>query len=171
MLQIFNIEAFDKNRHVRENFDCGVELLNNFLKRLLSQQETKRLCKTYVAIPNNSLDILGFYTLSAAGLLAKDLSEKIQKGLPKYSEYPVIRIGRLAVDRTVQKRGLGEQLLVHSLVKSFDITNHIGSIGVLVDAKDERARNFYLRYGFNSVLSSDLKLFIPNSVIKNLLAG
>lgn len=117
------------------------------------------------------MDILGFYTLSAAGLLAKDLSEKIQKGLPKYSEYPVIRIGRLAVDRTVQKRGLGEQLLVHSLVKSFDITNHIGSIGVLVDAKDERARNFYLRYGFNSVLSSDLKLFIPNSVIKNLLAG
>ena len=71
------------------------------------------------------------------------------KGLPRL-DVPVVLIGKLAVDRSVQGQGLGALLLVDALRRSLQISEQVGIGAVEVDAIDDAARNFYLKFGFRS---------------------
>ncbi len=94
--------------------------------------------------------IIGYYTLSAAALQADDLPTELLKKLrlPRYPELPATLIGRLAVDVDFRGLRLGELLLMHALKRSWIGSQHIASLAVIVEAKDDLARQFYLRYDF-----------------------
>jgi ribosomal protein S18 acetylase RimI-like enzyme len=74
---------------------------------------------------------------------------------------PAVRLGRLAVDISVQGQGLGEHLLIDAMRRTREVLRHIGVNVLLVDAKDEKAAAFYRKYGFRAFPGNPLQLVIP----------
>jgi GNAT superfamily N-acetyltransferase len=147
--------------HKRDAFNCSEPELDNYLKHYARQHAKNNISRTFIAAPQTDpTQVLGFYTLSAGSIIFDDLPIKLQKKLPKYP-IPIARIGRLAVDTKVHGQGIGEYLLMDALYRCTALANEIGIVGVAVDAKNKKAKTFYLKYGFYELTNTPLKLFIP----------
>lgn len=150
--------------HDRQAFDCGRSELNEWLQRIARQHQEKGLSKTFVAtreqMPNC---IYGYYALTLAELDSSHLPESWQKKLPQ--RIPGVRLGRLAVDQQFQGKGLGELLLVDALRRARRIYAEAGGIGLFVDALDEQAARYYVRFGFESAPDNTLLLFLSAKVV------
>lgn len=153
--------------HDRASFDCGKPELNDWLHRLAGQYERRDLARVYVAVRENDPRVLGYYAISNHLVRCDALPEEQAKGLPTI-DIPVVLLGRLAVDRTAQGQGLGAHLLIDALRRVAHISEHIGVRAVEVDAIDETARQFYLKYGFIPLLDVQQHLFLPIQVIRKL---
>ena len=100
--------------HDRSAFDCGEDDLNIYLRRYARQNHESGGAKCFVATPRDTpACILGFYTLSPASFEFARAPSVVTRGLGRY-DVPVYRLGRLAVDRSVQSRGLGGSLLLRA---------------------------------------------------------
>lgn len=147
----------------RDRFDCGETALNEFLARQAGQQQRKDFGKTYVALAEGEDAIAGFVTLSAGQVATTDLPAQLK--LPRYP-VPILRVGRLAVDKRFQGQGVGRDLLAFALRLALDFSERVGLYAVVVDAKDERAATFYRRLGFCPTLDDGLCLYLPLSVLR-----
>lgn len=154
-------------RHNRKNFNCGEVRLNDYLKCYALQDMKRNINRTFVATQLNSLDILGFYSLCMSSIDFRELPQT--RGLPRYP-IPVARLTRLGVDESVQKKGLGEYLLMAALKRCYDVSQEIAMYGVIVDAKHEIAKNFYIKYGFEELTVQPLTLFVTCSYIERLVS-
>lgn len=161
------IEPFDRLRHDRSGFDCGLPLLNNWLATKVSQFEKKDLARTYVLVETGNTTVKGFYALSNHTVVYEALPEDQAKGLP-HIDMPVVLIGRLAVDRSVQGQGLGEFLLIDALRRAEYLASKIGIRAVEVDAINEDAKRFYERFGFLTLKDDPRHLFLSMTVIRKL---
>lgn len=155
MALIFELLNPDLNRI---NFDCGEEALNHYLKNFARQDMTRELARTFIIRQKREYNILGYYTLSSGAVDLKDLSSSQLKKLPKYP-IPVARLARLAVDKQEQSKGYGELLLIDALYRASLAGENIGIYGMVIDAKHEKAKQFYQRYGFQSISLNPLILF------------
>ncbi len=152
----------------RSLFDCGISELNDYLQRYARQNHKKGIAKTWVMVNSNNEQVpVGYYSISMAELQQESLSDEQKKGFPRYP-LPVIRIGKLAVDKQLQGQRLGELLLVDIFKRGIRISQDIGVVGFLVDAINERAKQFYLKYGFSPLVNSPLSLFLPMTRISQL---
>lgn len=142
------IEILDK-KHKREEFDCGNDQLNNYLKHQAGQDMKRKLSACFVLNESSSNQILGYYTLSNNSISLNSFTEEIQKKLPKsYKSIPTTLLGRLAIDKKQHGRGLGKILLVDALKRSHELSKEIGSFAVVVDPIDYDAEMFYKKYDF-----------------------
>ena len=146
--------------HQREGFDCGEPALNEFLSRLAGQQQRRGFGKTYVALAEDSVSVVGFVTLSAGQVATAQLPSTLK--LPRYP-VPVLRIGRLAVDTRHQGHGVGSGLLGFALDLASRWSQSVGLYGVAVEAKHDQARNFYLGLGFLSGVDDPRHMILPLS--------
>jgi len=145
--------------HDRQNFDCGRQELNDWLLRIARQHQEKGLSKTFVATSEQAPErICGYYALTLAELENHHLPEASRKKLPR--RIPGVRLGRLAVDQHYHRKGLGELLLVDALTRARRIYTEAGGIGLFVDAMDEQAAGYYLRFGFEAAPDNPLLLFL-----------
>jgi len=150
-------------RHDRQGFDCGRQELNDWLRQVARQHQDKGLSKTFVAIRDDAPDrICGYYALTLAELENRHLPDAWRKKLPR--RIPGVRLGRLAVDKQYQGKSLGELLLVDALTRVQRITTEAGGIGLFVDAIDEQAAGYYLRFGFEASPDNPLLLFLSAKV-------
>ncbi len=154
-----HIELLD-GRHCRVGFDCGVAALNDFLRRLAGQQQRRGFGKTYVALAGNGADVVGFITVAVGQVEARALPAQLK--LPR-QPVPMLRIGRLAVDKKAQGQGVGLDLLAFALQLAIEFSARIGLYAVVVDAKDAQVAEFYRRLHFESTLDDELCLFLPLS--------
>ena len=121
--------------HDRQRFDCGRQELNVWLQQLARQHQDKRVSKTFVAIHQDEPErIYAYYALTLAELENRHLPDAWRKKLPR--RIPGVRLGRLAVDRQYQGKGLGEILLVDALTRARRIYAEAGGMGLFVDAID-----------------------------------
>lgn len=150
--------------HDRSAFDCGEPSLNDYLQRYARQNDERRLGRTYVAVVPDQKCVEGYYTLASGAVERADLPEK---RLPRYP-IPVILLARLAVDQSAQGQRLGEKLLLHALRRCSRISEYVGVYAVVVDALNERAHRFYLRYGFVPVRDDPNRLYLSVQEIKKL---
>ena len=90
--------------------------------------------------------------------------------LPRYPKLPATLLGRLAVTQHHQGRGLGEHLLIDALRRSLDATVNVGSVAVVVDPIDDRARAFYEKHEFMALADQPNRLFLPMGTIQRGLA-
>jgi GNAT superfamily N-acetyltransferase len=153
--------------HDRASFDCGKPPLNEWLQRFAGQYERRDLARTYVAVREGNPRVLGYYAISNHLVRYDALPDEQAKGLPTI-DIPVILLGRLAVDKTAQGQGLGQHLLIDALRRAVHISEHIGVRAVEVDAIDDGARQFYLKFGFVPLLDDQDHLFLPMQVIRKL---
>lgn len=146
--------------HDRQSFDCGRHELNDWLSKVARQHQEKGLSRTFVAVREEApARICGYYALTLAELENRHLPEAWRKKLPR--RIPGVRLGRLAVDQRFHGKKLGELLLVDALARAQRIYAEAGGIGLFVDAMDEQAAGYYLRFGFRVAPDNPLLLFFP----------
>ena len=146
--------------HNRQSFDCGRAELNNWLRQVARQHQDKGLSKIFVAIQDEDpACICGFYALTLAEIDRRFLPDTYQKKLPQ--RIPGVRLGRLAVALSYQKKGLGELLLVDAISRARRIHQDAGVVGLFVDAIDDDASGFYRHYSFLSLPDTPLLLVYP----------
>lgn len=155
--------------HDRVAFNCGIDVLNRYIREQAGQDSTKKIAATFVLIGNTPVKIAGYYSLSSTSINVGELPEAVAKKLPRYPLMPATLIGRLAVDRHYQGRGCGELLLVDALKRSLVSTKQIGSVAVVVDAIDDSAKAFYAHFQFILLEGFSHRLFLPMKAIENLL--
>lgn len=163
----YSIEPLAR-RHGRENFSCGNEELDRYLKHQANQDAKRKVAAPFVLVEKTKPQVLGYYTLSSYGILVEDLPEEIIKKLPRYPVIPATLLGRLAVDVNFQKQGLGELLLMDALYRSLNQANIIGSSAVVVEAKDKKAVAFYTKFNFLPFKECTHRLFLPMKTISKL---
>lgn len=159
-----SIEALAK-KHDRRAFSCGVGELDEYLRRFARQHADAKLSRTYVAV--DGMAIRGFYGLAMSAVRRENLPAKHAGRFPNFP-LPVARLARLAVDLRHQRQGLGDLLLADALQRCLRLSAEIGMIGMIVDAKDERARGWYERYEFERLPDSPLTLWLPAAAIERL---
>lgn len=154
-------QVLDVRVHDRAAFHCGVPTLDDFLQKYAAQQNSKGISTVFVivddAVPSK---ILGFYTLSAAQIDVQQISETERKKLPRYP-VPCFRMGRLARDIESRSAGLGEALIGCAVDRCLQARSLVGAYALLVDAKDEKAKSFYERYGFVPCVDAPMTLYLP----------
>jgi GNAT superfamily N-acetyltransferase len=143
--------------HDRKSFDCGVEALNEYLRKYALQNQKKHISRTYVSTVGNK--IVGYYSLAYGHVTPQETPHNISAGLPRYP-IPVLLLARLAVDKTFHGKGLGASLLRDVLVKAPAAAEIAALRAVVVDAKDETAKAFYERFGFSSSPANPYHLFM-----------
>lgn len=150
--------------HDRQGFDCGRQELNDWLRQVARQHQDKGLSKTFVAVREEEPSrICSYYALTLSELENRHLPEAWRKKLPR--RIPGVRLGRLAIDKHYQGKGLGALLLVDALTRARRIAAEAGGIGLFVDALDEQAAGYYRRFGFAASPDNPLLLFLPAGVI------
>lgn len=156
----------------RSEFSCGNVELDRFFRQYAGQNQFRHhLGTTYVAIEEDGR-IAGFATVSPTEILAERVPSSMKKRLPRFP-LPALRLARLAVDTRMSGRGVGRMLVASVLRLARDLSESVGCVGVVVDAKTE-AIGFYESLGFVQLeaLGGELgdrpiptPLFLPLSAI------
>jgi len=154
-------------QHRRDGFDCGDAALNDFLLRQAGQQQRRGFGKTYVAVAEDGVTVTGFVTVSAGQVAASALPSQLK--LPRYPA-PMLRIGRLAVDVRHQDMGVGQDLLAFTLRLAVEFSQRVGLYAVVVDAKHDKAKAFYVRLGFLACADNPLCLYLPIATLEQSIA-
>jgi GNAT superfamily N-acetyltransferase len=155
--------------HDRASFDCTDDNLNLYLQRYARQNHDSGGAKCFVASPTDAPGhVLGFYTLSPASIEYVRAPAVVKKGLARY-DVPMFRLGRLAVDKTVQGRGVGGALLLCAADRCIRVAKDVGGVAILIDAKSDRAAQWYAGYGALTLLDAPLSLVLPLAVAAEAL--
>lgn len=156
------------SQHRKADFTCGKELLDIYFREQAKQDVKRMLSACFVLPDKDGKTVAGYYTLSNSTIPLELVPEKYRKKLPKsYKSIPATLLGRLAVDKNFQGKGLGKLLLIDALKRSYEISSKIGSFAVVVDPIDEEAEAFYESFGFTKLPDSG-KQFIAMNTIKQL---
>ena len=145
-------------------FDCGYPELNQYFRLYAYKNDQLSIGKTFVAITEAG-QVAGYMTISTAQIAAGSFPEELRAKLPRYP-VPAFRIGKLAIDLRFQGSGSGRWLLTQALKKAVDVSASVGLYTVLVDAIDDKAKSFYVKYGFIPFEGHPLTLFLPLATIK-----
>jgi GNAT superfamily N-acetyltransferase len=138
-------------------FDCGHPLLNDCLRRYALQNQRANAAKTCVVC--QGLRVIGYYSLAVGAVDHGDATARVRKGLARHP-IPVMVLARLAVDLKHQGKKIGRGLLRDALLRTFQAAEIAGIRAIFVHAKDERARRFYERYGFEPSPIHSLQLML-----------
>ena len=64
--------------------------------------------------------------------------------------------------------GIGLYILIDALKRSLIVSNQIGIVAIIVDAKNEKAIAFYEHFSFIKLPENNHRLFLPISIIQKL---
>jgi GNAT superfamily N-acetyltransferase len=145
--------------HDRASFCCGISELDDYLRQQASQDARRKVAAPFVMV-DSARRILGYYTLSAYAIRVTELPLERARKLPKYPLIPATLIGRLAVSRDHHGLKLGRLLLMDALYRSWKGSIEVASVGIVAEAWDEAARNFYLHHEFTPLAEQPRKLFL-----------
>lgn len=153
--------------HEVADFRCGHEALNVFLVRYALQSQHSGGARTYVAC--RGLRVVGYYSLTAGAVRLEEAPARVAKGLPRHP-VPIVLLARLTVDQREQCQGLGAALLKDACQRYLQACEMIGSRALVTHAKDEPARSFYLRFGFEPSPTHENHLFLLTKDLKKTLS-
>ena len=156
-------------KHDRDAFDCGEEALNEFLRRYARKSHDLGGAKTFLAIGDgDDKSILGFYSLSPASVEYARTPEIVKRGLARH-DVPGFRLARLAVDRKMQRQGIGGQLLLAAGRRCLMAAAEVGGVVLVIDAKNEKVAGWYASYGAVPLPDAPLSLLLPLATIETAL--
>lgn len=163
----WRIEPLQRD-HDRARFDCGEPALDDYLSRFARQNQESEVARTFVAVSDaEPARILGYYSLAVGAIDRMNLPPQAARRFPNFP-LPIARLARLAVDRSQQGKGLGEDLLLDALSRCLRVAADVGIAAVLIDAKHERAKAFYARYEFEALPDHPLILWLPLAALRKL---
>jgi GNAT superfamily N-acetyltransferase len=168
----YSIEAFDPDRHNRTDFGCGLERIDNYLKRTARKHQDDDFTRLFVAVRPGLDRVLGYYTLNAHNLIGDGLPDALSRRAPRYG-IPAAYLSMLSVDRTEQGQGLGRILLVNALRRLLDASGSIGLKALLLDIVDDdgpeayaHRLEFYQSMGFLSFPDRESRMLLLLDTIR-----
>lgn len=164
----FSIPALITAENHVDDFDCGKESLNHYLKRFALTNTAAGTARTFVTTLIGEHSVVAYYSLAAGSVEKAQVPERVAKGVPNHP-IPVVLLARLAVDRDFQGKGVGKGLLRDALLRSLSAAEVIGIRAILVHAKDEEAANFYASSGFTPSPTNQLHLMLLMKDLKRSL--
>ena len=133
--------------HQVDAFKCGETSLEEWLKRRALLNQTNGASRTFVVV-DESQSVMGYYALAAGAVHHQDATRSIRQNMP--DPLPVMVLARLAVDMRAQGMQLGAGLLRDAVERSLAVAQNAGVRALLVHALHERAKEFYMHYGFQA---------------------
>lgn len=154
--------------HALSGFDCGEGSLNLWLEQHARAAQGAGSAQTFV-VTDDEQDgrVVGYHAIAAASIEHVDATDRARKGMPRHP-IPALLLARLAVDKSVAGRGLGAFLLRDAMLRAVSASDDLGIRILLAHALNEKARTFYLRFGFEESPTDDLNMQI---IIKDVRAA
>lgn len=149
-------------------FDCGVEVLNTWLREHALASDRSGMTSVYVTTAGGR--VVGYYGLCTSVIEHEDAIAKVGRGMPRHP-IPALLISRFAVDVSQQGHGLGRQLLRDALVRVVKVADDVGVRALHVHAKNPQARAFYASVGFTPSPVDDAHLQLPIKTIRASLGA
>lgn len=147
-------------RHDRSGFTCGKAALDRYIRQQASQDVRRGVASVFVAsAPEQPGRILGYFTLSAASVAPAALPPEMARRLPRHP-IPAALIGRMAVDLSVARRGLGAILVADAVQKAMAAARIVAVSVIAVDPIDDEARAFYATFGFRALHGPERRMFL-----------
>jgi ribosomal protein S18 acetylase RimI-like enzyme len=169
------IEPFDPERHDRAAFSCGVEQVDNYFQKTANKLAKADNVRLYVMV-DPAGTVIGFYALNAYAVHFTDLPAKFARTRPSHGNIPAAYISMIGRDQRFRGGGYGGDLLVDALRRIAFAADAIGVAVVMLDVLDcgdpdrvARRKTLYESYGFQSLASNPLRMFLPVSVIHKLI--
>jgi len=138
-------------------FDCGQAALNQFLQRFALHNQRANGAQTYMSCQDRA--VAGFYSLAVGSVEPESAAPRVIKGMAQHP-VPVMLLARLAVDLKHQGVGLGRALLKDALLRTAQAADIAGIRALLVHAKDDEARQWYLNWDFEPSQTNPFHLFL-----------
>lgn len=126
----------------RKTFASGATELDEWFAKYAWQNQRAKNAVVYVATLDDL--VVGYYAICSGGISADQAPDGFAKGRP--TNIPIVLLARLAVDRRAQDRGLGGQLFRDAITRSVAASDAIGAAALVIHARDENARDFYLKH-------------------------
>ncbi|MBK6288360.1 MAG: GNAT family N-acetyltransferase [Gammaproteobacteria bacterium] len=150
-----------------DGFDCAEPALNQFLQRLALVNQRANSAQTYVCCQGDRV-AAGFYSLTVGSVEPQAAPTRASKGLARHP-VPVMILARLAVDQDHQRKRLGQALLRDALLRTVQAADIAGIRCLLVHAKDDAARQWYLSWEFEPSPTDPYHLFLMIKDLKAML--
>ena len=139
-------------------FSSGAADLDTWLIKFAWQNQRANTATTYVTCADTR--VVGYYAVTVAAYDRAAAPTVLAERAPR--QIPCILLARLAVDRGYQGSGLDAALLRDALERAVFVSDQIAAKAVLVHARDDRARDFYLANGdFLQSPVEPMHLFAP----------
>lgn len=171
----FTIEPFDPDRHDRSSFTCGIDPVDNFLKRTANKLAKADNLRLFV-MTSDAGEVAGFHAINAHSVDYGALPERYARSRPRHGSIPAGFIAMIGVDRRFQGRRLGGDLLIDALTRIERASLAIGIAVVLLDVLDcgnpelvQKRKRLYESYGFTALLSNPTRLYIPIATVRGLV--
>jgi GNAT superfamily N-acetyltransferase len=153
-------EAVSK-AHDRKSFDCGDAAMNDFLRRYARQSHEQNAAKTFCAIDVTMPGrILGFYTITPSAVAHEDVPPTMTRGMARH-EVAGYKLARIATDVSIARLGLGGRLLAAAALRCLRIATEAGGMLLIIDAKSDRAAEWYAGYGAEPLRDRPLTVVMP----------
>jgi hypothetical protein len=156
--------------HWLDDFECGEAALDDWLKRHALTAQASHSARVFVTFVDSDEEkaVAGYYALAAAQVAPSEATERALRGQPKTRPVPAILLARLAVEIRHQEAGVGKSLLRDAMLRSLDAAENIGARVLLVHAKHEQAKRWYMKWDFEESPSDPLHLMM---LMKDLRAA
>jgi predicted N-acetyltransferase YhbS len=145
--------------HDCDGFDCGYALLNDWLRRFALQNQRANAVRTFVVCRDQECRVIGYYSLAVGAVDHAAAPARVRQGLARHP-IPVMVLARLAVDIRHQGKKIGRGLLKDAVLRTLQAAGIAGIRAIFVHAKDDRARDFYQRFGFEPSPIHPLQLML-----------
>lgn len=132
--------------HDLADFDSGEAVLDDWLRRRALVNMAIAASRSYVVCPTRSRRVIGFYALSMGQILNREATGAMRRNMPR--QIPAVILGRLAIDRNWQRRGLGAALLRDAVERSVRAVAEVASRLLVVHTISLAAEAFYRHFGF-----------------------
>jgi GNAT superfamily N-acetyltransferase len=142
--------------HSLEEFTCGVDSLDDWLKRRALPNQISGASRTYVVA--EAKKVVGYYCLASGALELNHAPAGIRRNMP--DPVPLAILGRLAIDNAWQGKGLGVALLQDAVLRTSQAADIVGIRGLLVHALTEQAKSFYEHHGFAASPTQPMTLIL-----------
>jgi len=136
-----------ENEHRISGFDCGVGSLDVWLVKHARAAVGAGSARTYVVVDSEQDRVVGYHALSVASIEHSEATDRARRGMPR-NPIPAMLLARLAVDKTVQGKGIGAFLLKDAMSRAVSVAEQAGIRLLLVHAVNDEARSFYEHFGF-----------------------
>lgn len=166
-MTIFSVEKLAR-QHAVDDFDCGEEALNLFLKRFAFSNQQANASQTYVGLADSR--VIGFYTLVVGEVSYEDASERLKKGLAR-QPVPLMLLARLAVSQAIQGKGAGAGLLKDAMLRTMQAADIAGIRAMAAHAKNDKIRAFYEHFGFTPSPTDPLHLFVLIKDLRHMMTS
>jgi GNAT superfamily N-acetyltransferase len=152
--------------HRVDDFDSGEASLDSWLRQRALRNHASGASRCFVITSGSS--VVGYYTVSAGSIAHAEAPKPMRRNMP--DPLPVLLLGRLAIDRRQQNRGLGQALLRDAMLRAVNVAHVTGVFAILLHTLSEPAKRFYLSRGFVESPLQPMTLMMTLQTVRTILA-